>query len=168
MPSFNIHIAIASEYIKYHPGEIKNQEEFMRGTIAPDLSENKYKSHFDNYAERHNGLSEFLDQNQIDITSDYGKGYFLHLVTDELFYHKVFEKEHDEVNKLNTTFHHDWDCRNKLIINEYKIEGYMNRILEEKTQFLDFEKVKKFINQLSKITIEEQIHEIKNNGNPII
>ena len=45
---------------------------------------------------------------------------------------------------------------------------YFNIMLEEKTQFLDFEKVKKFIDDLSKISLKEQEKEIKNNKNPII
>lgn len=175
MPSFNIHIAIANQYMKYHPDEIKNKEDFIKGNIAPDLSSNKYESHYDNYAERHKGLSKFIEQTVIDIHSDYGKGYFLHLIADELFYHKIFREEHIMAKKMNINFYHDWDCLNKPIIKEYKIEKvpeeavkYFNIASKEKTQFLDFEKVKKFIDDLSKISLKEQEKEIKNNQNPII
>lgn len=175
MPSFNIHIAIANEYMRYHPNEIKNREDFIKGSIAPDLSSNKYESHYDNYAERHNGLSKFIEQTEIDIDSDYGKGYFLHLIADELFYHKIFREERIIAKKMNTDFYHDWDCLNKPIIEKFKIKEvpeeaakYFNIILEEKTQFLDFEKVNKFIEQLSKISLKEQEKQIKNNESPII
>lgn len=175
MPSFNIHIAIANEYMKYHPNEIKKKEDFIKGSIAPDLGSNKYESHYDNYAERHNGLSKFVEQTKIDIGSDYGKGYFLHLIADELFYHKIFREECMIAKKMNTNFYHDWDCLNKPIIEKYKIKKvpeeamkYFNIMLEEKTQFLDFEKIKKFIEQLSKISLKEQEKRIKNNENPKI
>lgn len=93
MPGFTIHIAIANEYMRKHKKEILDREAFIKGTIAPDLSEDKYKSHYENHGENHVGLSKFMKQTEIDIKSDYGKGYFLHLLTDELFYHHVFEKE---------------------------------------------------------------------------
>lgn len=34
-----IHEIIADRYIKKHPGEIENQEEFIKGSVAPDLNE---------------------------------------------------------------------------------------------------------------------------------
>lgn len=175
MPSFSIHIAIANEYMRCHPNEIRSKENFIKGNIAPDLSSNKYESHYDNYAERHSGLSKFVEQTEIDIHSDHGKGYFLHLIADELFYHKIFREECMVAKKSNTDFYHDWDCLNKPIIEKYKIkevpeeaEKYFNITLEEKTQFLDFEKVKKFIDDLSKISLKEQEKEVKKNENPII
>ena len=45
MPGIHIHLAIAKEYIKHHP-EIKSQEAFFEGSIAPDFNEDKKKSHY--------------------------------------------------------------------------------------------------------------------------
>ena len=39
MPGFTIHIAITKEYVEKHKNEIKNENEFIEGTIAPDLNE---------------------------------------------------------------------------------------------------------------------------------
>ena len=36
MPGFTIHIAIAKEYARKHKEEIRNIDEFIEGTIAPD------------------------------------------------------------------------------------------------------------------------------------
>ena len=46
MPGFTIHIIIAKEYIKKHPNEIKNEKDFIRGSISPDLTTNKNKTHY--------------------------------------------------------------------------------------------------------------------------
>lgn len=175
MPGYIIHIAIANEYIKKHQEEIKDTKAFIKGTIAPDLSNNKYESHYGNYAEKHVGLSNFMKQIEIDINSDYGKGYFLHLIADELFYHNTFKKEKMYVQKNHLkTFYHDYDCLNKEIFKEYEIKDIPDEAkkhakeVNEKPELLDFARVKKFIDTLSKISIKEQINEINKNGNPII
>ena len=36
MPGFTIHIAVAKEYAKKHPKEIRDVDEFIKGSIAPD------------------------------------------------------------------------------------------------------------------------------------
>lgn len=175
MPGYTIHIAIANEYMRKHKKEIKDKEVFIKGTIAPDLSHNKQESHYENYAENHVGLSNFMKQTEIDINSDYGKGYFLHLLADELFYHNVFEEETQYVRNNNLkTFYHDYDCLNKKLLQYYRIKNMPEEAkkhakeLNEKPELLSYRKVKKFINQLSQISIEQQIEEINKNGNPII
>lgn len=90
MPGHTIHIAIAYEYMRKHNDEIKNEKEFIDGCIAPDLVKNKYESHYGNYAEKHEDLKKFVNKTEIDLKSDFGKGYFLHLIADELFYNNVF------------------------------------------------------------------------------
>lgn len=93
MPGFTIHVAIANEYMRKYSKEIKDKEAFIKGTIAPDLNDNKYESHYGNRAENHVGLSNFIKQTEIDMNSDYGKGYFLHLLADELFYYKELNEK---------------------------------------------------------------------------
>lgn len=174
MPGFTIHIAIANEYTRKHSKEILDEKAFIKGTIDPDLSDNKYESHYGNYAENHVGLSNFIEQTQIDINSDYGKGYFLHLLADELFYHNVFEKETQYVRKNHLkTFYHDYDCLNKRLFKHYHIRNVPEEAkkyakeLKEKPELLTYRKIKKLIHKLSQISIEKQINEINKNGNPI-
>ena len=50
-----------------------------------------------------------------DIKSDYDKGYFLHLVTDYLFYNKLLECTSKEI-------YNDYDILNKFLIEEYKVK----------------------------------------------
>lgn len=53
MPGFTIHMAIAKQYTKKYNSEIKNEDEFIKGAIAPDMNENldgpaedKSKTHY--------------------------------------------------------------------------------------------------------------------------
>lgn len=45
MPSFNIHLAVAKRYLDKH-NDIKNTLDFYKGSIAPDLTNDKYKTHY--------------------------------------------------------------------------------------------------------------------------
>lgn len=38
MAGFTIHLAVAKQYNKKHPQQIKNMNEFFKGTLAPDLN----------------------------------------------------------------------------------------------------------------------------------
>ncbi len=45
MPSFNIHLAVAKRYIEKH-NDIKNTLDLYKGSIAPDLTNNKNNTHY--------------------------------------------------------------------------------------------------------------------------
>lgn len=171
MPGFTIHIAVATEYVKKHKNEIINENEFFDGTIAPDLSEDKYKSH---YGKNLIGVYEFLQANEFDITSDYGKGYFLHLLVDEAFYHNYFKDECAYATINHKNFYKDYGCLNEMIINDYKVT-YIPEIVkkhfekvEGKSEILNPQKIKNFINRLSEISIEKQIDQINKTKQIII
>ena len=44
MPGYIIHIATAQEYLRKHKKEFS--EEFIEGTIAPDFTNDKSKTHY--------------------------------------------------------------------------------------------------------------------------
>ena len=160
------------EYIRKNKNDVKNKDEFINGTLAPDFAEDKYISHYGNYAEKHIGLSNFLSKEKID--TDYWKGYFLHLLADELFYNFVFKEESKYAMENNLSFHHDWDCTNEYVIKEYNIKEIPKEIkkyikpYEGKPRFIDFKRLKYCIDKISEISIKEQIENINKNGNPII
>lgn len=111
MPGYVIHIAIAQEYMKKK--QMKYSEEFIKGTIAPDMLKPKSESHYGK-SPAYTNLHSFLLKNKID--SDYMKGYFLHLVADYLFYNKYLDRiEKDQI-------HNDYDCINKVLIEKYNIK----------------------------------------------
>lgn len=140
MPSFNIHLAIGKRYIEKH--EIKQKEEFLQGTIAPDFGE-KEKTHYTKqslgdslieHLENKVSIEEFLKVNKVD--TDYQKGILLHLLTDKLFYTTFFSTKYLE----NVTYQ-------KFCEDLYFSYDKTNPYLEEKYQFECSEELSKKIKQ---------------------
>ena len=61
----------------------------IQGTISPDLTKDKSKTHYGK-SPAYTNLKEFITNNNID--TDYKLDIFLHLITDYLFYNKYLEK----------------------------------------------------------------------------
>ena len=175
MPGFNIHLAVAKEYIKKHTNEIKNEQEFLNGSIRPDLNEDmtelcedKIKTHYGIMGATNDGKFEtdmyaFLHDLKTDINSDFYKGYLLHLLTDYYFYNKYFNDELLEVIKNNDKFHSDFDCLNKMLEDKYNLElseslkkytGYKN----SSPKYILPEKLINFIEDVSSMNLDEQIN----------
>lgn len=114
MPGFVIHLATANEYIRKHPNETKNESDFINGSIAPDLTtkEGKKITHY-GPSSAEVGLRDYFAKN--DIETDYDKGYFLHLVTDYLFYNKLLECTSKEI-------YNDYDILNEFLIQKYEVK----------------------------------------------
>ena len=174
MPGLVIHVAIAKEYIKKHSTEIKNKKEFLKGTVAPDLCENKITSHYGKW-ENYNTeiyLKQFLNDKKVDLNIDYWKGYFLHLYTDEIFYNKYFRREFEKAIKNKDAFYNDYNILDDVIAKDYNINKQSffketnRRIIafEGKTKYLDYSKIKKMINIISKKSINDEIQKIKKEG----
>ena len=178
MPGFIIHIAVAKKYIEKHKLEIKNEEDFIKGTIAPDMNvnldgpaEDKSKTHYGKWGkyEVTTYIDQFLNDSNVDISKDFWKGYFLHLLADHYFYNKVFYEEHQKIIENNDRFYYDYDCLNKLLIEKYEIQvldnikQYMN-IYDKKPKYLSESKVINFIEEISNINIQDKIKIIKQNG----
>ncbi len=181
MPGFTIHIAVAKEYIKNHNGKIQNEEEFIKGSIAPDMNENmndkcnnKNLSHYGKWGKgnAYTNFTLFLKDNKVNLQQDYWMGYFLHLLTDHYFYNKYFKIELEEALKAKDSFYNDYDCLNELLINKYNIkineniqkniQKYMN-FLDEKPKYLTENKTVNFIENMAKINFDKQIEIIKQN-----
>ena len=171
MPGLTIHIAIAKQYIAKHKKEIKNEEEFIKGVIAPDLSEDKNQSHYGNwedYKERTN-INEFLKNPKVDMRQDYWKGFFIHLLTDHYFYSKNFKRENEEISKNKDKFYNDYDYLNKALREKYKIEPLENikkymDIYDGEPKYLKQDKIIEFIEEISNMDIQERIKIIEQNG----
>lgn len=178
MAGFTIHLAVAKQYNKKHPQQIKNMNEFFKGTLAPDLNEemtdtekNKSKSHYGKWGngEAKVNLVTFLHDPKVQIEEDFWKGYFLHLLTDYYFYHVYFAKELVISIETKTNFYDDYDCLNALLLPKYKIEPkeelkkWMG-IKQGKPSLLTEEKVIQFIEEISDLSIEQQIEVIEEKG----
>lgn len=143
MPGYAIHLAIGEKYAKKN--NIQDKKGFIEGIIKPDLME-KEKSHYLD-KNRVPKLEEFLKHVPID--TDYNKGYFLHLVTDYLFYTKFLQGFSEEI-------YHDYNKLNKYLIEKYNIHipPEIQSIVEfedGKPQILDKDSLCKFIDAISQI-----------------
>lgn len=180
MPGIHIHLAIAKEYLKHHP-EIKNEEAFYEGSIAPDFAEDKKESHYTketsnedliNYLNNKVHIFPFLQTT--NVKTDYNKGLFLHLITDKLFFTKFLDQNYlksvtysEYINDL----YYSYKCTNPVIINHYQLpmEKYEQRIEEninkmkkvrgivekQKNNILEIDKLIKFINEISLIDLDK-------------
>lgn len=150
MAGYVIHLAVAEAYIEKHPGSIKNYEEFIQGVIFPDSVSDKSITHYGEKSSKVN-LKKFLDDKEID--NDYNKGYFLHLVTDYIFYNhflQVFSKD----------IYNDYDVLNKKLQEKFnvKIPGSIkNQVFykDGKTRILDLDSTIKFIEETANLSLNE-------------
>lgn len=108
---------------------------------------------------RYANIKLYLKQNKLD--TDYNKGYFLHLISDYVFYNLYFKEELQESINNKERFYLDYDRINKILIEKYKItdipEKAKDKIFykEGKTKYLTIEKVEKFIEEISNLNINQ-------------
>lgn len=167
MPSFTIHLAIADEYMKKHPGEITNKEDFIYGTIAPDLTREKSITHY--YGNTDLNPIDFREyfRAQYD-ASDFHKGYFLHLISDEIFYLIEYGIEYKrDVAGVHTNLYDDYYYINKELREKYNINNFpyeiemFGEIKEGFAKYLDVDRVCNFIDKVSNVAINDQIKYFK-------
>lgn len=158
MPGFVIHLAVANEYLRKHPNEIKQEDSFLKEVIAPDFTDDKSKTHYAKDSINTN-LRLYLESNTIN--SDYDKGFFLHLITDCVFYQKYFKN-------LTTSVYNDYDILNKTIIEKYnvkvlkEIEEYA-KYKQGEPQILKKDIIYKFIEEVSSFDIKDIRNKVKKN-----
>ena len=164
MPGFVIHIAVGKEYIKKHKNNIKDENEFFKGILAPDLISLQNKdiskdiTHYGkwNRNETEINIDKFLEDENVDLSKDYWKGYFIHLLTDYNFYLKDFKEETLEMIKNNDAYYHDYDCLNKPLMEKYEIYNIKDENItkymqytEGELKYLKLDKVIQFIDNFS-------------------
>ena len=180
MPNLTTHIVIGKEYIKNHKDEIKDKDEFIKGTIMPDLNKEmtelskiKNITHYGKWEkyQRKINFEMFLEDKNVKLNKDYWKGYLLHLLSDHYFYNKYFIKEYEIVVNNNDNFYYDSDCLNYTLMKKYEIEAiptlerYMIRDKNKtKPKYLKIEKIIDFINIMSGIDLEKEIKIVKEKG----
>ena len=141
MASFLMHLAIAKLYLQKHPEE--NEEEFIKGSLAPDLTDDKSVSHYGSSSAWANPAKYLLENNK-SIENSYKRGYFLHLATDYIFYHYLIDIEEDlkftkglkleEILKLpkfiewKNNQYNDFDILGQEVIDRYKIKNIPEEI----------------------------------------
>ena len=95
MASPTIHLAIAKKYLEKKKSI--NYKKFIAGTLYPDAVDDNNKSHYTDVNRGNDNVShvrgkvnlyDFLIEHES--LSDFELGWFLHLVTDYLFFEKCF------------------------------------------------------------------------------
>ena len=158
MAGYVIHLAVAEEYRKKHAGEISDYNEFINGVIYPDSVSDKSLTHYGPKSSKVH-LKEFLINNSLE--SDYNKGYFVHLITDYLFYNhflKIFSKD----------IYNDYDILNEYLIKKYKVhipKEIQKSIFykEGKLSILNQKDIVDFIDNVSSYDITNIKNEVLNN-----
>ena len=186
MPSLDIHIAIARKYLTKY-GDIKDESAFIKGNLDPDLMEDRMASHYTKKNNKNNlseilknkiGLKEYL--NDKNIINDYEKGYFLHLVSDFMFYNFFFDKNY--IKRTNYTdfkkdLYYSYNIIHDYLINKYDISYYpfekevekriadsqidVNYDEEKKTNIIPYKELDKFINKILEKDVCTYIKEFK-------
>lgn len=131
MPALTIHLAIAKKYLENHPEEDK--ESFISGSIAPDFGYDKISNHYgkefdkitclEEYVSSMVDYDEYLKYNKLD--TSYNRGFFLHLLTDYIFYYDFLNNNHikglnlNEIIKIGSK---DFNSIASYIIKKYGLE----------------------------------------------
>lgn len=157
MANYTIHIAIAKEYLKRHKGY--NEEEFIKGTIYPDMVQDKRQTHFGKNSESCN-LKEFLSK--YSIKDSYNAGWLLHLIVDTEFYHSYFNDWDSNPNNNIELLYQDYDIINSELIEKYNIVlpediKHICKFKKGELTYIKRETLFKFIEEISKKSIEEYI-----------
>lgn len=151
MPGYVIHLAVANVHLSCRH-DVRDADAFLRGTIAPDLLLPKEASHFGDDTARP-GLDLFADTH--DLSDDYQRGYFLHLLTDHLFYNRFLS---DFV--WSPAVYDDYDRLNERLVKAYGVVvpnevsdcvGFRDDDLE----VFRFERICGFIDTVGAIDLDE-------------
>lgn len=160
MPGYIIHLCLAKEYMRKHKKQMETS--FFDGTVSPDQTNDKYKTHFLDKSTVGANLYNFLLEQKLDTV--YNEGYFLHLVADCLFYNKYFSGWRKMDSKL---LYNDYDILNKPLIEKYSIkyvpeglEKYFNVSKTGETIEYHYDKVIQFIEDVSNYNLQELAEEI--------
>lgn len=180
MPGIVVHLAIANKYLENNNTKTINQEEFIKGSIAPDLNqtfdrtlsqEEKDLTHY-NDGEKLQALvsaKRFFNDKKVNLSEDYWKGYFLHLFADYYFYNDVFAETYKKVIEANSSLYEDWDAINKTLIPKYNVKhvnNYLDRYMninDSEPKNFTTEEIIDFIEKVAQINIQEEIEILKEN-----
>lgn len=151
MPGYVIHLSVAEEYLKKHADKKENYNDFIEGIIFPDSVKDKSLTHYGIKSSKSNLLRFLKDR---DIDNSFNRGYFLHLLTDYLFYNRY-------VDTMTKDMYNDYDLLNAKLIEKYDVkipEKVQNQVFyktEGSLKILSEDLVIKFINEVSQYDIDK-------------
>ena len=182
MASVGVHLVIGKEFLKRN--KIKREKDFLRGCVAPDIARDRTKAHFSNkriassYTDaiiNKVDLKKFVSSHTLE--SDYFKGYFLHLLTDYIFYKKYllnwdrYKKIENKLSyiEIKNIIYLDYNKINSWLYSNYDISAtelpeIANGIHDGKCDVLTTGLIKKVIKECSMCDLNKIYDEIKNNS----
>ena len=182
MPCLAIHLAVAKKYLEKHTEE--NHDEFILGTIAPDIdlpnieqyingvSSDKNSHHFGTnyktdsiieYMKKKVDFNLFFESN--DINSSFLRAYYLHLLCDYYFFGEyISDKKLQNISFMDVVKigYNDYDLITPILIEKYDLEipfqikDIISRKGEGKIQILNETTIDKFINEMASIDLYEE------------
>ncbi|MBQ6841145.1 MAG: hypothetical protein IJO63_03420 [Bacilli bacterium] len=177
MASPVIHLAIAKKYLEKNT--FLNYKNVIDGTLYPDTVDDNGKSHYtdinrgsDNVSHVRGKVNLYKFLAEHESLSDFELGWFLHLVTDYLFFEECFTTEY-LLNNSYESFCKDlyfaYDCLNTYIPEKYHIteDDYTNYPSEYypgvpyQNCILPKNMIDKFINRVSSLNLDEYIKKIR-------
>lgn len=177
MACATIHLAIAKTYLNKHKN--LNYEKFIAGTLFPDADKDNDKTHYtnknrgsDNVSHVRSKVNLYAFLNEHNNLDDFELGWFLHLVTDYLFFEECFTEEYllsvsyeDFCKDLYFAYNHlNLYLSEKYHIiesdyKEYPSEYYPGSPYEN--CILPKEMIDSFINKVASIDLTKYIEKIK-------
>ena len=156
MPGYVIHLAIAEMYLKKHNDKKEDYNEFIEGVIYPDSTKIKSETHYGDKSSESN-LYEFLKEHELK--NSFEKGYFLHLLTDYLFYNRY-------IDTISEKIYNDYDVLNDLLIEKYKVvlpEKVKNQVFSKNGELyiLSMEILDRLMDDISNMDLDKVSEEVK-------
>jgi len=108
--NFLTHLAVAKRYIEIN-GEVDNIQDFYDGSVLPDLTDDKEKTHYGTRTEMTSLLKrniekvnpeKFLQHNKLD--NDINRGKYLHMRVDWEYYNNFISPDHQAKTNFETFF----------------------------------------------------------------
>lgn len=182
MACATIHLAITKKYLEKH--RELDYDKVIAGTLYPDSVKDDDVTHYtlknrgsDNVSHVRGKVNLYAFLEEHATLDDFEIGWFLHLITDYLFFLECFSTEYLEENSYQDfckDLYHAYDCLNLYLAEEYNITDddykaypseYFGGIPYEDS-ILPKDMINDFIKRVSNISLDEYIKKIiKNKGN---
>lgn len=177
MASAAIHLAIAKKYIEKHNN--LNYKEFIKGTLFPDAEANSIELHYPKSSligklaigvyDKVDLYAFLLDHPKLN---DFELSWFLHLVTDYLFFQDCFNRDYlmnTDCEKFCKELYYAYNCLDSYLFDKYHItqddfkdypSEYYPGVPYEKC-LLSKDLIDNFIKRVSSIDLDKYIKKIK-------
>ena len=159
MPGYVIHLSVAEEYLRKQTKVKENYDEFIEGVIYPDSVTDKSLTHYGK-SSSYSNLYNFLKERELK--NSFNRGYFLHLLTDYLFYNKY-------IDFFSKDIYNDYDILNRQLIDKYnvtlpeKIKKYVFFKENLELKILSLPLVEKIITDISSMQLDDIAKQVQNN-----